>query len=271
MGNWKKLPLPCRLQIPQLLYRFAVESHGYSLYISDLSSIWIECLDKVEVTRRASCDETAIDPSEDDQQIDLLLSKLSAAFNGAEKSSFRLRAAKDGDLDLELSTPLPEPLPSLQWQFHLKKALPSELTREIMLPALEHQLAQEKQIRALLDVIKEKDHILGRVLEKCETSAVDLTSVFPSIATSRAASRGTTKAQILRSVKGAAQFDARDFEPTQSSFSTAVETELGMEQAFKQLDYTLWLESLGPSGVSSFDDAQRPSQLRREDTQGFEV
>ena len=78
------------------------------------------------------------------------------------------------------------------------------LTRELLLPALAADLKNERQINELITKIKEKDHVITRLLDKIEQSSMDLSLVFPGYGTGR---KGLNVKQAVKLVPGVSRFD----------------------------------------------------------------
>src|SRR4029077_2193693 len=101
------------------------------------------------------------------------------------------------------------PLLPLEWTLYLSKEPQTELTRHLLLPLLRNAAERERLEKSLLDHLKEKDWVLGKLLDKIESSGLDLSTVFPGTVSLRASKRGTTLSQAAKSIRGAAPFDAK--------------------------------------------------------------
>ncbi|KAJ9255931.1 hypothetical protein DTO195F2_6135 [Paecilomyces variotii] len=206
--NWQKLPLPAKDGLPPLLFKYISSSQGYEIFLTDLTYIWTERLNRKQVIQRAEEEETSVDPSEDAEQFKVLLQKVEDALCGAEGSSLTLKTgAKSNSLELITETKLPAPLHALQWTLYMTRGPQRSLTRELLLPLLREEANRERQQRSLLDHLKEKDWVIGKIFDKIESSGLDLSTVFPGTAGLRAGKRGTTRAQAEKLIRGVAPFD----------------------------------------------------------------
>lgn len=213
--KWERLRLPAD-QGPSLLFNFTSNSNGYQLYITDLTYIWSEQSNRKAILKRADEQNTTIDPSEDPEQFKVLLQKIEEALRGSPGSSISLNNGNGRNtesLELVVSTKLPAPLKPLKWSLYLSKEPNSSSTRHLLLPLLQETAGYESRERALLDQIKHKDWVLGKLFDKVETMGIDLATVFPGTSGLRAGAgkKGTTLAQAGKYIKGVAPFDEKAF------------------------------------------------------------
>ena len=210
---WSILPFANKDPGPQrLLFKFISSSDGFELYVTDLIRCWKDSGTRESVTKRAVEDHCSIDPSEDASQFAVLLSKLKDGLSGQNGGrckvapAYRDTPARDcqGSFSLMSRTPLPAPLKSLHWTFHLRQEGHMMLARELLLPALAADLKNENQIDELTNKIKEKDHVISRLMDKIEQSSIDLSLVFPGYGTGR---KGLSAQQAVKVVPGASRFD----------------------------------------------------------------
>lgn len=206
--GWKRLSLPSEGPQPPIFIKFSTSASGYEIYLTDLSHIWTESLNRREIIKRALTDDTSIDPSEDAEQFQVLLRKLRDALYGSKGSKVVVdRASRGNDLKITTTTKLPAPLQPLEWNINLSKCAQNVFTRHVVLPLLQEERVQENQLRSLIDRLKEKDWVLGKLFDKIEAVGLDLGSVFPSAAGVRSAHKGMTFDQAAKSIKGVAAFD----------------------------------------------------------------
>jgi XLF (XRCC4-like factor). len=176
---------------PPLLFQYSWTRQGYELYVTDLTSIWSEKLPHKAILRRAEENATTIDPSEGIEQLQVFLSKIGEALRG-EGGNAKLHSGSQADsLELTTSTKLPTPLKPLNWTLCLAKEPPSAFTSRLLLPLLRDETSWESRQRALLDQIKQKDWVLGKLFDKVEALQIDLATVFPAAAGLRSAHKGT--------------------------------------------------------------------------------
>lgn len=206
LSKWHRLTLS-QEDLPPLLFQYSADRQGYGVYVTDLTSIWSERLSHGEILGRADKTATTIDPSEDYEQLDVLLAKIGEALRG-DGGSATLNSGSDANsLELFTSNKLPAPLKPLQWSFDLAREDQSSLTEKLLLPLLKEEAGWESRQRALLDQLKQKDWVLGKLLDKAETLSVDLGTVFPGAAGLRPGRRGSTRSEAAKLIKGIAPFD----------------------------------------------------------------
>jgi hypothetical protein len=206
---WQRLPLSSQERaIPPLLFKYCSTPKGYDIFLTDLIHIWSEQLGHKGILKRAYDNETSIDPGEDAEQFDVLLQKIEEALRGSEASSITIRSGLIADtLELTIITKLPAPLQPLQWTVCLSKSPQAELTRHLILPLLKSVAEGERREKSLLDSLRGKDWVLGKLLDKIESSALDLSTAFPGTAGLRSAKKGTIMSQAAKHIKGIAPFD----------------------------------------------------------------
>lgn len=206
-SKWRRL----RLQqgLPPLLFQYSWTSHGYELYMTDLTYIWSEQLSHMEILKRAEEDVATIDPSEDMQQFKVLLEKIEEALRGDRGQTTLNGGAHADSLEMTTTTKLPAPLKPLKWTLYLSKEPPSSSTHHLLLPLLRDEVDWESRQRSLLEQLKQKDWVLSKLFDKIETLGVDLGTVFPGAAGLRTARKGTTLSEAAKFIKGVAPFDAQ--------------------------------------------------------------
>ncbi|KAJ5986286.1 XLF/Cernunnos protein [Penicillium sp. IBT 35674x] len=192
---------------PPLLFQYTWSRQGYALCVTDLTSIWTEKLSHKEILIRAEGISTTIDPSEDQEQFDVLLVKIGEALRGDGGSATLNSGSQDGSLELSTSSRLPAPLRPLKWTLFLSKETSSSLTDHLLLPLLKDEAGWESRQRVLLDQLKQKDWALGKLLDKFESLGVELGTVFPGAAGLRTTKKGSTRSDAGKFVKGLAPFD----------------------------------------------------------------
>lgn len=205
-SKWYRLNLSNE-DLPPLLFQYSADRQGYGVYVTDLTTIWSERLSHGEILGRADQTATTIDPSEDSEQLDVLLAKIGEALRG-DGGRATLNSGSDVDsLELTTSTKLPAPLQPLRWPFKLGREEQHSLTNKLLLPLLREEAGWESRQRALLDQLKQKDWVLGKLLDKAEALSVDLGTVFPGAAGLRSARKGSTWSEVAKLIKGIAPFD----------------------------------------------------------------
>lgn len=205
-SKWHRLHL-FQQELPPLLFQYTWTRRGYVLYVTDLTSVWAEELSKSQILKRADDLAATIDPSEDLQQLDLLLAKLGEALRGDGGTASIHTGIHAESIKIVTSSKLPAPLRPLKWTLHISKKPPSSLTEQILLPLLKGEASWESRQRFLLDQLKQKDWALGKLLDKLEAIGLDLSTVFPSASRRRNAQNSITREELAKSVHGIAPFD----------------------------------------------------------------
>ena len=72
--------------LPPLLISKTFEANSYTIYLTDLTHIWVESLDHAGMLRRAEEENTSIDPT-DSSQLRILLNKLALALSSSPKTA----------------------------------------------------------------------------------------------------------------------------------------------------------------------------------------
>lgn len=211
---WRDLPFANRTNgLPKMLFRLVRTGNGFDLYVTDFIHAWkARDTSQAELQRKAARERCPIDPSEDSSQIDVLISKLEDGLSGSNRGRCKVgpgvrdtaQQASVGGFTLFTTTPLPAPLPPLRWRFELLQQDLMLLTSELLLPSLAAQLSYQVQAQDLQRRIKEKDHVIGRLMDKIEQSSIDLSLVFPGFGSGR---KGLNAKQATKVVPGIAGFD----------------------------------------------------------------
>ncbi|KAJ5338106.1 hypothetical protein N7452_004834 [Penicillium brevicompactum] len=208
--RWNRLQLPNK-DLPPLLFQYTWTQQGYEFYVTDLTYIWSERLPKKQIIKRAEEDVTTIDPGEDPEQLNVLLEKIGEALQNGTDSVTLSSGTQADSLEVRTTTKLPAPLKPLKWNLILAKEEPCYLTSKMLLPLLREEANWEVRQRSLLQQIKQKDSVISKFLDKIETIGVDLGSVFPSAAGSRASRKGVTRSEAARFVKGLEPFEEQSW------------------------------------------------------------
>ena len=223
-STWRPLLLHRKQNgTPPLLVKFEFGSSDYKVWLTDLSYIWIECLDRRHIQRRALDVETSIDPTEGSSQLHLFLDSIADALWQRPGTSVKLGENRDvKHLSLDTSTSLPHPLPPLEWSILLVLAPQFTFASEFVYPLLNQQLIAKLEKTSLLQQIKEKDSIISRLIEKMQGEGVDLGKVFPGAASMKSGTEHIAGRAIAKSIKGLRKFDQKQWESqvaTENQFS----------------------------------------------------
>ncbi|KAL4749662.1 XRCC4-like factor-domain-containing protein [Aspergillus terricola var. indicus] len=232
--KWHRLHLVNDGDIPPLLYKYSPASTGYELYMTDLNSIWSECLDREAILNRAEEDNTPIDPSEDLDQFKVLLTKIQEGLQNGPGSKVSLHPrtrGRDLTLELRVTYKLPAPLEPLVWKVFLSKEAQSSMTRHLLLPLINAEAGQEARQRSLIEELSKKDWVLAKLFDKFETLGIDLTTIFPGASGIRAGRKGLTLTEMGKYIKGLAPFEEESWreEIFKSSSGSALSTNIVAE------------------------------------------
>ncbi len=207
---WRNLPIADSNQIHDsvLFFTFKRYADGLKLHITDLIHIWASArTSKEELKEEAVRTRCSIDPSEDEEQYEVLLTKLEEAVSGRNGATVQLVGDKKSStpvrFEIEASIPLPVPLGVLEWTFQMVRQEPSVLTEELVIPTLCVIDASRRREEDLRRRIKEKDHVIGKLMDKIEGSGIDLSMVFPGFAGVR---KGLNSRQAAKVVPGIEAF-----------------------------------------------------------------
>ncbi|KIW89848.1 uncharacterized protein Z519_09277 [Cladophialophora bantiana CBS 173.52] len=210
--GWQELQTESRRRCPKLFYSFSTKKESLTLLLTDLISIWECSLDKYDILAAAARQQTSIDPSVSSDQFEILLSKIRKSLSDGENSINRDGRGNSQALLLRTKIALPRPLRPLEWTFTLDLRAASELAERILRPSLHEVFVSQNKINSLLGIIKDKDHVISRLLERVGNSAVDLSLVFPGI-TGFASRKGghVSVADAKKHVPGMSSFDEKSW------------------------------------------------------------
>ena len=220
-GNFKVSqwsPLKCKNSPSgvKLYYDFSVSATGMFMAVTDLCSIWNLSFDRqrvVEIAREQSC---SIDPSESVTQLRTLFRKLKQSLlegqNDIGHSEHLYEEETRGCLSVRTRLKLPAPLKLLQWTFYLPQRDTVALAESVTFPLLREATAMKQQMETLYLVIRDKDHVLSKLLDKIDNSATDLSLIFPGITGMKSRKHRIDVAEASKHVPGMAPFDRTSWE-----------------------------------------------------------
>lgn len=209
--GWQELQVPSRRQCPKLFYSLNIEDESLTLLMTDLISVWEKSLDKYDIIGESARQRTSIDPSVSSDQFEVLLTKIAKSLKDGENV-----LSKPGDQDsqallLKTKIDLPKPLKPLEWTFKLVPRDASEMAERILRPSLHEVAVSQEKIKSLLRTIKDKDHIISRLLERIGSSSIDLSLVFPGITGLARRGAQVTVSDAKKHVPGMASFDEKSW------------------------------------------------------------
>lgn len=201
---------------PPFLIASSFTATSYSIYFTDLTHIWSESLDRKRIIERSRKEDTSIDPSDNEEQLEIFLGKIKLGIDGGKDSTLSLAVTerrgreriddKPPSLSLLINVKLPAPLKSLLWHVDLSPDPRAKFTSKVTIPLLGAQQARLKQIEDLLQRLKEKDHVIQKLLDSIEARGGDLGLLFPH-AMGKGEKRISRK-KLEERVKGLGPFDS---------------------------------------------------------------
>ncbi|AEO69859.1 2ca82f2c-d312-4819-a663-aa7117d494f6 [Thermothielavioides terrestris] len=209
--SWRLLPASAP-GIPALLVSTAFAADSYSVHLSDLANLWVERMDRRPIIMRGMVEDTSIDPSDGPDQIRKMLELLRAAFDSSDpehgNTSLTLARGEDGDsLTVQVTCLLPKPLKPFRWPLHLKKCPQSTVASELVLPMIQAHEARTGEIAELIALLREKDAVITRLIDKLEATGTGLEHVFNALSGKRRVTRATAEGKV----KGLAVFSESEF------------------------------------------------------------
>ncbi|KAE8450725.1 hypothetical protein EG329_006070 [Mollisiaceae sp. DMI_Dod_QoI] len=206
---WKPLQLSASAgaHLPPLLIATNFTTDSCTIYLTDLTSIWSESLDRRAIIRRSREENTSIDPSDTDQ-FQIFREKIKRGLDGGKGTALALTIQADPSrppLVLNVTVDLPGGLAPLQWPIRLAAAPQSLLTSQLITPLLRAQHERMQEMASLADILKEKDHVIQKLLDKLESQGMELGQVFPQAAGK--VGRKLDRKKAAERVKGLAPFD----------------------------------------------------------------
>ena len=210
---WKPLQIDLKdVVIPPLLIKTEFGLSNYKIWLTDLSHIWAESMDRRQIIQRTFSVDTSIDPSEDTSQLRLFLQSIEDALVQRTGTIVDIvQSETKMHLTLQTCTPLPGPLKPLEWKIMLIPAAQSVFTTEFVIPLLNQQSTAKAEKASLLQQLTYKDNVISKLIDTMQSDGVDLSKVFPSAPHARPGANA--RQMIGKSVKGLSEFD---FEQWQS-------------------------------------------------------
>ncbi|CZS95519.1 uncharacterized protein RCO7_05692 [Rhynchosporium graminicola] len=193
--------------LPPLLISTAFTASSFEVHLTDLTYIWSEKLNRSEILKRSKDEVTSIDPGEDGQ-MKIFLEKMKLGLSGEDGTALALTINHGPDrpsLVLSVSVELPGRLAALQWPVRLLAAPQTLLTCHLTMPLLQTQYALMREKTSLIDALKDKDHVIQKLMDKIEEQGIDLGQMFPQAAGKLGRKVDRKKAE--EKVRGIARFD----------------------------------------------------------------
>ena len=207
--SWMPLDVPRSVdsKLPALLISTVFRSDSYTVHLTDLSYIWSESLERCDIFQRSQDENTSIDPRDGDQ-LHILLDKIKLGIEGGRDTALTLAVNGNTDrpgITLSITVPLPGGLDPLEWPVHLTATSQSLLGNQLTIPLLEAQQMRMRELASLADIIREKDNVIQKLVDKLESQGMQLGQVFPQAAGK--AGRKVDRKRAEEKVKGLSHFD----------------------------------------------------------------
>ncbi|KAG6059398.1 hypothetical protein E4U17_006388 [Claviceps sp. LM77 group G4] len=209
--TWRPLPLPVSYGLPVLLVSADMGPSSYVVSISDMANMWSEKLDRKAICMRAWSENTSIDPSDTEENMNKFLSCLKSALDptqdGHDTTSLSLSPATvsdtgEGGLTINVTCRL-QGFSPLRWPIHLKKLPSSAVATELVLPLIQANFDRLREVHSLTEVIKCKDSVITKMSDKLEAMGAGLEHVFTALS----GRKGVTRAAAEDRVKGVGSFN----------------------------------------------------------------
>nr|POE62956.1 non-likeous end-joining factor 1 [Quercus suber] len=206
--SWKSL----RAEIdglPPLLVKAELQSSGYNILLTDLGRLWSERLTKLDIIERARSCGSSIDPSQGNDQQEILLTHIGRALRHEDGTKLELcQVLEDSEsLSLHLTAPLPGKLPPLRWTVHLHLSPVQIMVDEVVMPLLHKADDLRKQVQYLITEIHNKDRVISKISDRLEVSGNDLTTVFPNVSRVKTSRKRSQREQLAPHIQGLSDFD----------------------------------------------------------------
>lgn len=171
-------------ELPTLLISADFRSDSYTIHLTDLTHIWSESLQRGDIFRRSKKENTSIDPRDGDQ-LRVLLDKIKVGIEGGKGTQKMLIVNDDTgkpSITLNITVDLPRGLSPLEWPVHLTSAPQSLLTEQLMIPLLGAQQMRMREMASLTDILRDKDQVIQKLIDRLESQGTQLGQVFPHAA-----------------------------------------------------------------------------------------
>ena len=209
----------------------------------------------------------------------LFLGCIDEALSHKEGTSVDLVHDDQNGLYLKTTTPLPGSLAPLVWNFELKRESPSALSKELIVPLLSQRAIQNVESTSLLQQLKEKDHIIDKLIDTIQADGIALNKVFPGAQSSKFAVKSNPRQALSKNVKGLSEFDEKQWRmdlkehtARRPGLKQLVSKVFGNEQAedlgtVSSADYGEWWSRLSDNGSEREMEIDKP-QSQMQDSMG---
>ncbi len=283
--GWQELQVSGRRQCPKLFYFLEIHDTSLTLLLTDLISLWEASLGEEGILFEAARQHTSIDPSVSSDQFQVLLSWIRKALSsdaGGRNVLVRVGSKSSPSLFLRTSINLPKPLRPLEWTFKLTLQSASELAERILRPSLHEVAISEKKIASLVEIVRDKDHVISRLLDRIGSSSIDLGLIFPGISgmsTRKGAAASTVSvADAKKHVPGMVAFDekqwAKQFADDDDTDADELADRTGLSNlvrgcekcfAHTKTEHEEWINDLSTSDALNQESRRKGPRERRPD------
>ena len=260
---WKPLKLGTQDEATNCcLVKYEFGPTNYAIYLTDLTYLWNESLDRKQIIRRGLELNTSIDPSEYASQMQLLLRHVREALEGVPSTTVSLTGNDDSNnVQLNISVVLPAPLPLLEWPINMARMSQDSFMCHFLLPSLSQNWSLRAQVTSLLGNLREKDNVIRKLTERMQSDGTDFSKIFPGAASLKSRSRVDAKEAAAKVVKGLAEFNESEWRKRLSESSsvpssihdlvTAVfPSDDGAQESIQQAESRIrWSQQLQPDSL----------------------
>ncbi len=205
-STWSYLKLSQEyIGTPPVLISYEFGPSSYKIWLTDLAHIWMESIERRAIIYRSFVSDTSIDPSEDSEQMQLLLRSIQDALE--QKPGTDVDLLYHDQLSLSISTSLPVPLKALAWSIPLTRVSHSTMKRKLVVPLLSQHATSKIEKTSLLQQLRDKDAVIAKLIQHMQTNGIELSKVFPGAGLSKSTAKSKDKGAFGKSVKGLAEFD----------------------------------------------------------------
>lgn len=152
--------------------------------------------------------DTSIDASSDLEQRRILLETIQKALDQEQDTHMTLASKDNGEnIDLQVTIRLHTSLRPMEWVFKLRKCPDVTVTERFVLPLLADRARANAEKVSLLQHLKEKDSVIGKLISQMQADGSDMSKIFPGTIASRSSGKTNIRSVVGKSVKGFAEFD----------------------------------------------------------------
>jgi hypothetical protein len=215
-AEWFPLALSATdASLPPLLVSATFTADSYKIYLTDLTCIWSESLNREQICDRARVEDTVIEPQISDVQFQLFLDKIRLGLSGKASASIIMSAKSykrnaevlnPTKIDLQFVIPVGMDDP-LEWTIRLLPLPQSAFMAHVTVPLLNAQAERLRELESLVELLKNKDHVITKLVDKIYVAGADLSQIFPGLAIK--SGKKITREFAEPKVKGLKEFEKR--------------------------------------------------------------